>query len=520
MENNKIDFAKRLKKIADDFLGFASGNISEKCGEYTGRVKETVYSLLDFDKPKVMVYGIYNSGKSTLINALMKKEVAEMADRPMTCKIAEYDHGDYILVDSPGVDAPIEHENITKKFLSKCHIILFVISSKGGFESKYNYERMVELINGDIPFVIVLNERGYPKKKEWDQKTRDLYEAKYQQELKSIQYKIIDNLKKVSGDKNIADKYEVYILNARKALLGIQKNKQQMYAASHIEDLDRRIVQLIQSSSALKVLRQPLTNLKSCMDDAEKYITNEMHDNDSDYEDKINILRQKQENLKDEMRILIRQETSSKVEELAQMYIKGTAEAAQGVEYDVIGVINAKYNMKLKDLNLYIRRSLDGGENFCTPEDEDSLLVTPKEKDYESRNIEIEEDNEPVTREPEEKKIAFLEFFKTQKMKDKEKRERLEMEAYLTNTRNENLMNEMIRGRQEARQTASGDMFELQNLLISAADEDITLRFEDIMNWLHEIDCQNKERIAEGKRQLKELEDIRRELSVLENTIA
>lgn len=49
-----------------------------------------------------MVYGIYNSGKSTLINALMRQEAAEMADRPMTDQISEFDRGEYVLVGFSG----------------------------------------------------------------------------------------------------------------------------------------------------------------------------------------------------------------------------------------------------------------------------------------------------------------------------------------------------------------------------------------------------------------------------------
>ena len=130
-----------IEEIADDLLGYVGMEIPEECEYCASQINDSVRSLLNFDKPKVMVYGIYNSGKSTLINALMKQEVAEMADRPMTDQISEFDRGEYVLVDSPGIDAPIQHEMVTEEFLNKCHIILFVISSKGGFEGLYNYQK-------------------------------------------------------------------------------------------------------------------------------------------------------------------------------------------------------------------------------------------------------------------------------------------------------------------------------------------------------------------------------------------
>ena len=519
MENSKMDFAEKLKEIADGFLTFANFNIPEVSGGYSEQLKNTVYGLLDFDKPKVMVYGIYNSGKSTLINALMQQEVAEMADRPMTDTISEFDHGDYILVDSPGVDAPIQHEKVTNEFLNRCHIILFVISSKGGFESKYNYQRMAELINRDIPFIIVLNERGCQINKEWSQEEKELRRAEHAQELKSIQYKIIDNLKKVTGDKRITDKYEVYILNAKKALRGIQKNNQKLYAASNIEALDKRIVQLIQSGSALKVLRQPLTNLKACMDDAETYIAGQMHDGDSDFEEKINILRKKQENLKDEMRLFVRQETGSRVEEIASLYAGGAAESAEGVEYDIIGAIRERYDMKLKDLNFQIHKLLGDDAGCDIPELTNMLDVELKKKDYASRNMEIKEEEEELAPKEKEKKGLF-DFLKSRSRREKEKYERMEREAALVNAKNENRLNEQIRVRQEARQAASSDMFELQNLIISAVNEDIALQFDGLMDQIHAIDSQNKEQIEEGKRKLADLDAFRKELDDLENTIA
>ena len=151
----KRDAASRLNGVAQDFVRFAGEEFADDFSYFSEKTEENVISLLDVGKPKVMVYGIYNSGKSTLINSLCREEVAETADRPMTAQIAEYDRGDYCLVDSPGVNAPIQHEIVTEDYVNKCHIILFVISSKGLFEDRANYEKLAKLIAKEIPFVIV-----------------------------------------------------------------------------------------------------------------------------------------------------------------------------------------------------------------------------------------------------------------------------------------------------------------------------------------------------------------------------
>ena len=69
------------------------------------------------NQPRIMVYGYYNAGKSTLLNALMGEVKAEMADRPLTAKVDEYEWNGYTLLDTPGIDAPIEHEDIANSEL-------------------------------------------------------------------------------------------------------------------------------------------------------------------------------------------------------------------------------------------------------------------------------------------------------------------------------------------------------------------------------------------------------------------
>lgn len=517
----KKSYGEILEKIADDLLGFVSMETPSECEYCVSQVNETVKPLLDFDKPKIMVYGIYNSGKSTLINAIMKKEVAEMADRPMTDQIAEFDQGEYILVDSPGIDAPIAHEKVTNDFLNKCHIILFVISSKGGFEEIYNYQKMAELIGKDIPFIIVLNERGYRINPEWSQDEKALRKEEYEQELKSVQYKIIENLTKVTGDKNITKKYEVYVINAKKALTGINKDKPKLYEASNVEILNKRILQLIQSGSATKVLRQPITNLKACFDYVEAYIARQMQEGSKfNFSAKIDVLRKKQENLKDEMRIIIRQTANSRIEEITSLYVANDAEAAESVGNDIFQDVEDKYTFKLSEVIAYIDKSFRDIDDIGTVFDSESNLEFYEEKkDYSKRNIKVQEVTADNTGIYEEEKKTFWDKIKSRKKQEQEKRERLERKAELINERNQNLLNEQMRVRQEARQFASSDMIELQNTLISIVNKGIEERFNEIIDYIQAIDCENEQLLDEGNRKLHELAEIRKELTSLENKL-
>lgn len=255
------DQIREVKSIARRFLG--------KTQNYQGfsksfktsveeQVNKKVLGLLQEQKPKVLVYGIYNAGKSTLVNVLCGKEVAEVGDRPTTAKTQPYDEGKYILMDTPGIDAPIKHEMEADENMNNCHVILFVVSSKGGFESRKNYERMVEMIQRGLPFYIILNDRGSA--------TTD--EQEHQRELESIQQKIITNLIQVSGDDHIDEKYEVITLNTKRAWTGIQKGKQILVEKSGIRALQLRLENLLRENGALQWLSTPLSTLKELLEKA------------------------------------------------------------------------------------------------------------------------------------------------------------------------------------------------------------------------------------------------------------
>ena len=53
------------------------------------RIQEIYADKLDATKPEVMVYGIYNAGKSSIINELLGEDKAETDDIPTTHTIAQ-----------------------------------------------------------------------------------------------------------------------------------------------------------------------------------------------------------------------------------------------------------------------------------------------------------------------------------------------------------------------------------------------------------------------------------------------
>lgn len=250
MQDIKYD----IEQLASRFIDwFKLQDNAER--DYLTKIDKEVFSLLHAEKPKVMVYGIYNAGKSTLINAIIGKEVAEMRDCPTTYRIDEYDNGDYTLVDSPGVDAPIEHQQITENNIANCHVILYVISTKGGFESIKNYENMYRLIKTEKPFIIVINDKNGEE------------DIKNSENINSIKCKIIENLQKISGNYHIENLFDTIAVNGKRALMGQLKDKEKLVELSNLPMIKNRILHFLHSSSAMRIYTAPVNNLIAMLDE-------------------------------------------------------------------------------------------------------------------------------------------------------------------------------------------------------------------------------------------------------------
>lgn len=110
-------------------------------------------------RPQIMMYGIYNAGKSSIINALIGKEVAKVADVPTTDSIDKYQWHDYEIADTPGVDAPIEHELVTEAYIRQADVVLFVMSNTGSHDKAANYERMAAIDKNGKQLVVIINDK-------------------------------------------------------------------------------------------------------------------------------------------------------------------------------------------------------------------------------------------------------------------------------------------------------------------------------------------------------------------------
>lgn len=108
----------------------------------------------------IMVYGVYNAGKSTLINALLGVEKARVADTPETDRIQGYRWGDFEILDTPGIDAPQAHEQVTREQLYGADVVIFVVNPLGVVEEQGTLLALLELVARNKKIFLVLNRKN------------------------------------------------------------------------------------------------------------------------------------------------------------------------------------------------------------------------------------------------------------------------------------------------------------------------------------------------------------------------
>lgn len=536
MNNEYMD---SLRILINDFRNkvLFSGYLENKemMQESEEQISENIEKLLSADKPKIMVYGIYNSGKSTLVNSICRKEVAEVGAKPTTDTITEYDNGPYILVDSPGVNAPIEHEMVAEKHLNGCHVILFVISSAGIFEDRMNYEKMVALINREIPFYIVLNERGayIPPKEEGEEKRRKAI-VEHEMELNNIKRKIIRNLVDVSGNREIAEKYEVIVVNAKRAWTGVEKNNEILVQKSNIYTLTNRLMSIIEGDGSIKQVFTPLVQFEQLVLKVENQLVSQMSDREFGV---------RRENL--QTRISILQEeffdgiygcVSKHFEEIYRCSLLNSD--LSGIWEDLIKEIEELYMSKIISINHYMKKAfkelsltidskcniinpqeiashvqINNGKSFKNIDKSKTNVIEPKEKD----NLVNRSFYKPST--TGDFLSTLLSLFKSKSKKEKEEYDRLCAEAESYNQQQQYLMEEELRRRQDARTKANALVDDFTRQIRKGLREDFTSKFNNVVNEIDNLINCNKANNMEVQKTVDECRRIREELARIKNNL-
>ncbi len=191
---------------------------------------------------KIMIYGVYNAGKSTLINALVGQEVASVADVPETYKVDSYQWNNFTILDTPGVDAPIEHEEVTQEQLHAADVVLFVVNPLGVSEEQKTLEALVQLLGDKKQVMLIFNCKN-PLSDE------DFIKLKDQTRR---------NIQGLASDKNLTNILKdipIVRVNAKTALKGRLEQKQKLLEHSGYSFFENELQKFLKSIGTSEIIQ-------------------------------------------------------------------------------------------------------------------------------------------------------------------------------------------------------------------------------------------------------------------------
>ena len=229
--------------------------------------------LADTEKgnsPTIMFYGLYNAGKSTLINALCQEYVAKTGDIPTTEEIQTVQWEGYSLIDTPGIEAKNAHTKVAEEALHKSDMVLFVMDNAGTFDKASVYQAIVKIIQSGKALAVVLNQKDIDEDEDLDTPVPK------QPSMRKIMDKITINLAeqgqrsgiRIEQQKNFLGRFAVNAQTAFDAHECEAQDRDLLIGVSGISPLVTAIHEVMRHSAPVYRLQTPLIALREILRDA------------------------------------------------------------------------------------------------------------------------------------------------------------------------------------------------------------------------------------------------------------
>ncbi len=290
-----------------------------------------------------MVYGLYNAGKSSIINELLKNDEAKVDDVPTTDKITKYKWHGYEVTDTPGVGAPIEHEKITNTHLRKADVVLFVMSTTGSNEIAENYTRMKDIIDAGKKVIIVLND-----------KNGDL--GRNDEAIQVVKRKVYENMK-ATGIADVDNKFCIVVVNSKRARKGRIENKLGMWDKSNMEELEDVILAELKNTNSFIVMSNAVFEIEKHVEAIKKVFASSSGNGDLDKLNRILAdLRERKLAIRQDLNELVTRRTGALAKNLPSLIWNNRTNEAEVnaiVQREVDNVVNSvrqEFEMHMQDL--------------------------------------------------------------------------------------------------------------------------------------------------------------------------
>lgn len=177
---------------------------------------------------RLTLCGTYNSGKSTLVNAILGEQKALTGDSPVTKKAHDYIWRGYNIVDLPGYDAQEVDSEIARKEVSNADAVLYVISSQSGLDHQGTWKDLESLSANRVPFLVIVNDKQPAQDDEQERARRETIQRNY--------------FAKATERLNQETTNTIHWVRANRAEKGRLENKPELVRRSGIEQLEADIL--------------------------------------------------------------------------------------------------------------------------------------------------------------------------------------------------------------------------------------------------------------------------------------
>ncbi|MGY2135534.1 dynamin family protein [Pseudomonas reactans] len=233
-------------------------DVDELCAVYnpsaTPAIRKMVASRKASAAATIMVYGVYNAGKSTLINALLGAELAQVADTPETYRIQGYRWGDFEILDTPGIDAPQAHEQVTREQLYGADVVIFVVNPLGVVEEEATLSALLELVERNKQIFLVLNRKN-PLEPLEAERIKDQLRERIQQ------------MARARGLPQVLQAIPILEVNARSALKAKLEHKNNLLQNSGFPKFESELNQFFASIEQRQIVAGVATDLSGFIDE-------------------------------------------------------------------------------------------------------------------------------------------------------------------------------------------------------------------------------------------------------------
>lgn len=319
MTLEKFELATRVFNEARPLLeGYLPNDRAEE-------VEEDLASRQADATPEVMVYGVYNAGKSTVINALAGRDVASVGEVPTTDRVDHFQWRGFRIGDTPGIDAPIDHEAVTQQQLERADAVILVISTEGVVAEGKTFEAAAKLAASGRRVLLLLNNKtGY------DPDSPELIEV-IDRTRNNLQHAGTEH-----GVESIVERVAVCVVNARSAFRARFEDKAALLEHSGYPSFERRLNSFLDETNAADVAMSMRRRVAEVLEEAMTVATRQIDDDAlSDQETLRNYLMEERRRIESELDSTIasgKQRLRGEVRELLEQEASGNDLQARSEE--------------------------------------------------------------------------------------------------------------------------------------------------------------------------------------------